>query len=120
MGEYFFERNALTFKSSLTFPIDFNLPSAGTAARHAADFASEWPERALALMMALALSPLMLLTALLVKMNSRGPAIYSQVRVGKDGKNFSILKFRSMVMNAEAKTGPVLSNRADTRVTAVG
>jgi lipopolysaccharide/colanic/teichoic acid biosynthesis glycosyltransferase len=49
-----------------------------------------------------------------------GNVLYSQIRVGKDGKNFKIYKFRSMIQNAEATTGPMLSIKNDPRVTQFG
>jgi len=48
----------------------------------------------------LMLSPLLLLTAFLVKLDSKGPVFYRGTRVGKDGKKFHMLKFRTMVANA--------------------
>jgi lipopolysaccharide/colanic/teichoic acid biosynthesis glycosyltransferase len=65
-------------------------------------------------------APLMLLIALLVKLTSNGPAIYSQQRVGKNGKTFSILKFRSMSVDAEKGTGAVWAKKNDPRVTPLG
>lgn len=65
-------------------------------------------------------APLMLLTAALVKLESKGPVIFSQTRVGENGKNFNIYKFRSMRADAEASTGPVWAGAADNRVTRVG
>jgi len=65
-------------------------------------------------------APLMAITALLVKLESRGPIIFSQIRVGEHGKEFEIYKFRSMRADAEAKTGPVWANATDNRVTRVG
>lgn len=65
-------------------------------------------------------SPILILTAILIKLTSRGPIFYSQERVGKDGKTFKIHKFRSMIVNAEQKTGPVLSNKQDNRITPIG
>ncbi|MFQ5736289.1 MAG: TIGR03013 family XrtA/PEP-CTERM system glycosyltransferase [Thermodesulfobacteriota bacterium] len=65
-------------------------------------------------------SPLMLLTAALVKLESKGPAIFSQVRVGEHGKEFNVYKFRSMMQDAEASTGPVWAGATDNRVTRVG
>jgi len=78
----------------------------------------------------LVLSPLLLLVALLVKLTSRGPIFFKQVRVGVHGKKFNMLKFRSMVVDAEAlkaslahmneQTGPVFKMKNDPRVTAIG
>lgn len=65
------------------------------------------------------LSPLLCLTAILVKKSSRGPVIYSQERMGRGKRPFKILKFRSMYVDAE-KTGPMLSNDNDERVTRFG
>ncbi len=66
------------------------------------------------------LSPVMLITAIIVKLDSPGPAIYSQVRVGRFGKEFKVHKFRSMRQDAEAKTGPVLAGENDPRITKFG
>jgi len=65
-------------------------------------------------------SPLMLLTALLVKLDSPGPAFYTQERMGLDAKPFMILKFRSMRRDAEAETGPVWAVEEDPRRTRLG
>lgn len=72
-----------------------------------------------ALMLLLA-SPLMAITAILIKLESRGPVIFKQERVGEGGKLFDIYKFRSMTTDAEAKTGPVWAIDRDPRVTQVG
>jgi sugar transferase (PEP-CTERM system associated) len=64
--------------------------------------------------------PIMLLTALAVKLESRGPILYVQERVGKNGRTFKIIKFRSMRVGAEAKSGPVWAEENDPRVTRVG
>lgn len=64
-------------------------------------------------------APLMLMTALAVKMSSKGPIIYSQERIGKGRKPFKIYKFRSMYVNSEAD-GPKLSSNNDSRITGVG
>jgi sugar transferase (PEP-CTERM system associated) len=64
--------------------------------------------------------PLMLLTALAVKLESRGPVFYIQERVGKNGRRFKIIKFRSMRVGAEATSGPVWAEEDDPRVTRVG
>jgi len=65
-------------------------------------------------------SPLWLLIALAIKLDSQGSIFYAQRRVGKDGKVFRIIKFRSMRKNAEEKSGPVWANRRDPRITKVG
>jgi len=66
------------------------------------------------------LSPLMILTVILVKLTSKGPILYSQTRVGKDGKNFEIYKFRTMKVDAEKATGPVWAAKNDNRLTPIG
>jgi exopolysaccharide biosynthesis polyprenyl glycosylphosphotransferase len=65
-------------------------------------------------------SPLMLLTALIVKASSPGPVFYRQKRVGLNGKIFTLYKFRSMYVDAEARTGAVWAKANDPRITAVG
>lgn len=65
-------------------------------------------------------SPIMLVTAILVKVTSEGPILYKQVRITKDGKEFNVLKFRSMSATAEKDSGPVLASSNDARVTTVG
>lgn len=74
---------------------------------------------AAALLLVVAL-PVMLLAALAIKLTSRGPAFYQQVRVGKDGRSFTLYKLRTMVDKAEALTGPVWSSASDARVTPLG
>lgn len=73
----------------------------------------------LSLLLGLVTWPFMLLTALAVKLDSRGPALYRQVRLGKDGALFTIYKFRSMSTDAE-KGGAQWAARNDARVTRVG
>jgi exopolysaccharide biosynthesis polyprenyl glycosylphosphotransferase len=65
-------------------------------------------------------SPLALITALAVRVDSPGPVIYRQERVGQHGRLFAMFKFRSMVADAEHATGPVWSQEGDQRVTRVG
>ena len=65
-------------------------------------------------------SPLMLMVWLALRFGSTGPAIYSQTRVGKDGVTFTIHKFRSMRVDAEAVSGAVWAQENDPRVTRLG
>jgi sugar transferase (PEP-CTERM system associated) len=64
--------------------------------------------------------PVMLLVALAVRLTSAGPILFKQKRVGLNGKNFMVYKFRSMRIDAEAKTGAVWATRDDPRVTPIG
>ncbi len=73
-----------------------------------------------ALLLLVVTSPLLLLAAILVKMTSRGPIIYSQVRLGRHGRPFSIHKVRTMEHDCESKSGPQWSQPGDARVTWVG
>lgn len=66
----------------------------------------------------LILLPLMLIIAILVKTTSKGPVFFKQERLGKDGKVFKMIKFRSMVVGAEAQG--VYSDNKDKRVTKIG
>ena len=65
-------------------------------------------------------APMLPLIALAVRVTSRGPIFYRQTRMGLDGRPFNLLKFRSMVVNAESETGPVWADREDPRCTPVG
>jgi len=65
-------------------------------------------------------SGLFVIIWLLVKITSSGPAIYKQVRVGKDGEFFTLYKFRSMRRDAEIHSGPQETTRNDVRVTFIG
>ncbi|NLV74543.1 MAG: undecaprenyl-phosphate glucose phosphotransferase [Chloroflexi bacterium] len=65
-------------------------------------------------------SPLMLIIAAIIKMESKGPVFYSQTRVGLDGKPFQMIKFRSMRSDAESETGPVWAKQNDPRRTRFG
>jgi sugar transferase (PEP-CTERM system associated) len=64
--------------------------------------------------------PLIPLIALAIKINSPGPVFYRQERIGRDGKIFNLLKFRSMMNDAEISTGPVWAKVNDERITLVG
>ncbi len=76
------------------------------------------------------LSPVFIILAIWIKMDSKGPAVFKQVRVGKDGKDFTIYKFRTMVVNAEKKKelnidpgnleNFVFQSKSDNRITKSG
>jgi len=65
-------------------------------------------------------APLMLLTALAIKLDSPGPPLYSQERVGENGRVFRIFKFRSMRIDAERTGRPIWATDRDPRITRVG
>ena len=66
------------------------------------------------------LSPVFLVAAIAVKIDSKGPVLFRQERIGKNGKIFRILKFRSMCVGAEHTGSGVYSGKGDKRVTKVG
>lgn len=74
----------------------------------------------LSLVALVVLSPIMLVTAIAIKLESKGPVIFKQERIGKDAKVFKIYKFRSMCVGAEHTGSGVYSGANDMRVTKVG
>ena len=64
--------------------------------------------------------PVMILVALAVRLDSKGPVIYRQIRVGRMGRRFNVLKFRSMRTDAEKENGAQWASQNDPRVTKVG
>lgn len=72
------------------------------------------------LLLMIILSPVMLITALAIKISDGGPVFYKQIRCTKNGAEFGILKFRSMVVDAEKKGKAVLATENDPRITPVG
>ena len=75
--------------------------------------------RGVALVGAIFSLPIAILTAILIKLDSRGPILYKQERVGKNGKPFVLMKFRSMRVDAE-KNGPAWAANDDDRATRIG
>ncbi len=73
-----------------------------------------------ALLLILLTAPLLAVIAVAIKLDSAGPVLFRQIRVGLHGKPFVIYKFRSMRQDAEIETGPVWTSERDERVTAVG
>jgi sugar transferase (PEP-CTERM system associated) len=74
----------------------------------------------ISLTLLIVLIPLVILTAIIIKMESKGPVFFSQERVGQNRKPYMVHKFRSMRSNAEEGTGPVWAKANDDRVTKVG
>jgi sugar transferase (PEP-CTERM system associated) len=66
------------------------------------------------------ISPILVVVAILIKLESPGPVFFRQERVGRDGKTFNLLKFRSMRNDAEAVNGPTFATKNDPRITRVG
>jgi len=64
--------------------------------------------------------PFGLILALLIKLTSKGPIFYTQTRVGLNGKLFKVIKFRTMVQDAEKHSGPVWAGKNDPRITSIG
>lgn len=73
-----------------------------------------------AILLIILFAPAMILVSLAIKFTMGGNVFYLQTRVGKNGKHFRIIKFRSMVLNAEEKSGPMFSCKDDSRVTGLG
>lgn len=99
---------------------DFYPPSAWTAWQRMYLGIRRGAEWLFALLLLVLTGPLMLAAALAVKLTSRGPAFYTQVRIGRDGKPFTILKLRSMIHQCESLTGPRWCIPGDPRITPVG
>ena len=87
---------------------------------HLKTFFRELIHRSLALIGLVVSLPIAALTAILVKIDSKGPIFYSQERVGKNGKVFNVMKFRSMKTDAEKDGKPVWATADDDRTTRVG
>lgn len=77
-------------------------------------------DRSLAVVLLVLTAPIILAAMLVVKLTSRGPALYSQKRVGQFGRVFTIYKIRTMRHNCEKVTGPKWSTPGDPRVTGIG
>ena len=77
-------------------------------------------ERFMAALMLIPALPFISLLALLVRLTSKGPGLFTQERVGKNGKVYTMYKLRSMRCDAEDETGPVWSTPSDDRTTLIG
>lgn len=84
----------------------------------------EWIKRVedvvMAILLLILFSPVFLIAAVGIKCTDRGPVFYKQERLTKDGKRFMIYKFRTMVVDAEKMSGPVLASEKDPRVLPIG
>lgn len=74
----------------------------------------------LSLVILILFSPIMIIISVIIKLDSKGPIIFKQKRIGKNGKVFEIYKFRSMCVGAETKGSGVYSGKNDARVTKIG
>ncbi|MES9971388.1 MAG: undecaprenyl-phosphate glucose phosphotransferase [Candidatus Thiodiazotropha sp.] len=77
-------------------------------------------DRVLAFLILILVSPIMLITAIMIKLESPGPVFFRQVRTGWDGKNFNIWKFRSMRLHTEEDGVVKQATREDPRITRIG
>lgn len=84
------------------------------------NFIRNWLNRIFALLGLLLSFPICVLVAILIRLESKGPILYRQLRVGKDGRVFELLKFRSMFEGAEDGSGPIWAQENDQRITYVG
>ena len=115
----FIERELLRLEISMLRP-GWALFSDGFVYSQARDILKKIFDISVASLILLLAWPFMLLTAIAVKLESKGPILYSQTRVGLNGKEFSIYKFRSMSQDAEKDGKAVWAQKNDARVTRVG
>lgn len=83
-------------------------------------FAKRFFDLTASLLLCLATSPLWILAFFLIKLDDRGPLFYFQERLGRDGRAFKLIKFRTMKVDAEKESGPVWAKQNDDRRTRVG
>jgi sugar transferase (PEP-CTERM system associated) len=117
-GASFYERVTGRVSLNMVRPSWLIFSSRGRQAR-ISGIARNTVHRLVALIGALCSLPIAIVTAGLIKLDSRGPVLYKQERVGKNGGSFTVMKFRSMRTDAE-KAGPVWASLDDDRTTRVG
>ena len=117
-GASFYERVTGRVSLNMIRPSWLIFSSRGRQAR-ISGIARNVVHRLVALIGGLMSLPIALVTAILIKLDSTGPVLYRQARVGKNGAPFTVLKFRSMRTDAE-KAGPVWASEQDDRTTRVG
>lgn len=118
-GEDFFEQIAGRIQADRIMP-GWLIFSPGFTTGRLRRFTKRSMDITLAILCLLISLPLTLLAAIAVKLNSRGPILYRQEREGQHGRTFKVIKFRSMVADAEQQTGPVWAEQDDPRITGVG
>lgn len=91
-----------------------------TAKEHQTYFGKRFADIVVSLLMLIVVSPIMLATAIAVKIDDHGPVMFKQKRVGAGGRIFNVLKFRSMRVDAEADGKPRPAVENDPRITKVG
>jgi lipopolysaccharide/colanic/teichoic acid biosynthesis glycosyltransferase len=77
-------------------------------------------DRFVAALLLIPILPIMLILAICIKLTSKGPCVYAQERLGRNGRPFTMYKLRSMVVDAEKSTGAVWASQNDSRVTVIG
>jgi sugar transferase (PEP-CTERM system associated) len=117
-GASFYERVTGRVSLNMIRPSWLIFSSRGRQAR-ISGIARNIVHRIVALIGALCSLPIAIVTAVLIMLDSRGPVLYKQERVGKNGGSFTVMKFRSMRTDAE-KAGPVWASLDDDRTTRVG
>jgi sugar transferase (PEP-CTERM system associated) len=117
-GASFYERVTGRVSLNMIRPSWLIFSSRGRQAR-ISGIARQIVHRVVALIGGLMSLPIALITAVLIRLDSTGPILYKQERVGKNGSTFTVLKFRSMRTDAE-KAGPVWASEQDDRTTRVG
>ena len=118
-GEGFYERIAGKLLVEKINP-SWLIFSDGFVKSKASRFTKRLVGFAMSSIMLIVFSPLMVLVAVAIKLDSRGPALFSQERVGENGKIYTLYKFRSMRADAEKESGPVWASEDDPRITRVG
>jgi len=117
-GAAFYERVTSRVSLSMIRPSWLIFTGPGRQKRFSA-LARTIVHRLAALIGAILSLPIIIVTAILIKLESRGPIFYKQERVGRNGRTFVLTKFRSMRVDAE-KEGPVWASKGDDRTTRVG
>ena len=117
-GAAFYERITGRVSLGMIRPSWLIFTGPGRKARYAS-LSRTVVHRLAALFGALLSLPIVIVTAILIRLESRGPVFYKQERVGKNGRTFTLIKFRSMRVDAEAD-GPVWASKGDDRTTRIG